>query len=76
MIRHPTGVSKHVHLLERDIWCFILCTLLNLVISLSGKSLNLLPHFNAKMPQIQFRQGLRPIPAGEAYSAPRPLSWI
>jgi len=27
MFRHPIGVSAHVHLLEHDIWCFLLCTL-------------------------------------------------
>jgi len=29
-----------------------------------------MPHFSAKMHQIQFRLGLRPDPAGGAYSAP------
>ena len=32
--------------------------------------------FKAKMHQIRFRLGLRPDPAGGAYSAPRPPSWI
>jgi len=30
--------------------------------------------FMAKMHQIRFRLGLRPDPAGGAYSAPRPLA--